>query len=88
MTELERINSMLTELEHDYISYDNLHGDGNHGLGIIESALKKMIPVSPNAEATGAWIPIVYKCPVCLYMRLNKGQRYCHYCGQKIDWRV
>ena len=39
MTEIERIKSMLKEIEHDYISYDNLHNDGGHGLEIIGEAL-------------------------------------------------
>ena len=41
MTDKERIDSILAELEHGYIGYDNLHGDDEQGRKVIEQALKR-----------------------------------------------
>lgn len=40
MTDQERIKSILAELEHDYIGYDNLYNDEAHGCAVIKRALE------------------------------------------------
>lgn len=52
MTYNERIESILKELKLDFISYDNIHGDNEHGCRVIESALKKQVPMKPVVRIT------------------------------------
>lgn len=52
MTYNERIESILKELKLDFISYDNIHGDNEHGCRVIESALKKQVPMKPKVRIT------------------------------------
>lgn len=84
MTDIERIESMLKEIEHDYISYGNLHDDGEQGIRIIEDALRKQIPMKPIQKKTHAWISDTFKCPVC-GKNLVTGYG-CSTCLQAIDW--
>lgn len=47
MTDAERIKSILAEIEHGYIGYDNLHGDNEHGLKVIREGL--LLLISPES---------------------------------------
>lgn len=54
----------------------------------IASALKKQIPgkvhISPKDITT--W-NTKFHCPVCLEDIIG-GQKYCHHCGQLLDWGI
>lgn len=84
MTNEEKIKSMLKEMEQDYISYGNLHDDGEQGIRIIEDALRKQVPMKPIQKKTLAWISDTFKCPVC-GKNLTNGYG-CAVCLQAIDW--
>lgn len=83
MTYEDRIKSILTEIDYDYIGYDNLHGDNNQGLQIIEDALKKQIPEKPIVREDG-WI--FWDCPSCgTPLEFGNGCAN-NNCRQAIDW--
>lgn len=75
---------MLKELEKDYISYGNMHDDGEQGIRIIEDALRKQVPMKPVQKKTLAWISDTFKCPVCS-KELVPGEG-CPRCLQAIAW--
>lgn len=82
MTDNERLESILKELKLDFISYDNLHGDNEHGCRVIESALKKQVPTKPK-EQNG-----YHFCNSCGFVSEFMGLRFsfCPRCGQNLDW--
>lgn len=47
--------------------------------------------LKPIVEDISQWVPcteILYKCPKCdtSFRILGSNERFCHMCGQKIDW--
>lgn len=100
MTDNERALSMLQELEHDYISYDNLHGDSDQGCRVIQKALKNHIMTARPAflmkpvyqltyAKTEKVFEIEFKCPSCNYNEyslLEDKANFCRMCGTGIDW--
>lgn len=97
MTDQERIQSILSELEYGYIGYGNMHEDDDQGLKVIEKALNKTVPMKPIGKSEGydEFFEIFYlECPMC-------GNRvaisdvddfdedlideFCSRCGQKIS---
>lgn len=52
------------------------------------SACEKQIPKKPETKMLGT--DIEWKCPACgeshILMDSRKGFKYCHHCGQKLDW--
>lgn len=92
MTDEERIKSILKELEYDYISYNNLLGDDDHGCRLIEEALKKQVPMKPVLKLHTNRVPDQQKewyCPNCdEWITWDWRWKCCAYCGQKIDWNM
>ena len=96
MTDIERIESIILELEYNYISYDNLHGDDEQGCKIIKAALEKQIPESPadvNYDSAGIGSSTItfiasYECPNCHeIIEYDKDFKdVCPHCGQLLDW--
>ena len=55
------------------------------GLAMAEEALEKQIPKKPIKHMANPFGFPYYECPVCGYFDVS-GQKYCHECGQKLDW--
>ena len=53
----------------------------------IVSALKKQIPVKPEAMPLVADMECWYRCPDC-HMAITKYSSYCEVCGQLLDWEL
>lgn len=92
MTKEERIKSILSELEYGYIGYDNIHGDNEHGGGVIKEALEKQIPkkrlvveITEGLDKGLHW----YYCPVCYGKGKTNNKynvkNYCDDCGQRLE---
>lgn len=87
----ERIKSILRGLEHDYISYGNLHDDNEHGCRTLKYVLGKAVPMKPVKVKYEKGEGYSYRCPrKCKkhggYVCVSRWQNYCCNCGQRIDW--
>lgn len=83
MTDEERAISILSELEHNYIGYDNLHGDNEQGCRIIEESLN--LRVAKPIKRYPSHPEIIFMCPTCgsTFVRRNGIlMRFCNNCGQ------
>lgn len=93
MTDQERTQSILAELEYGYIGYGNMHEDDDHGCKVIGSALKKSVPMKPEKCTIRAYNRVfgrcveekTFTCSVCGHF-VRSGWNYCKNCGSAIDW--
>ena len=74
-----------------------MYGKGKCEYDMALSALEKQIPKKPiranrAIEIDGQFVMIdeneYWKCPICTHydVPLRENQKYCHYCGQVLDW--
>lgn len=90
MTDEARIKSIVAELEHNYISHSNLHGDDEQGCRLIRMALERMIPKKPYEWYEKCGYPHYeddwgYECPLCGNRDIDFPEHHC-ICGQALDW--
>ena len=86
MTETDRIKNALVNViviakHSDY--YENVRDEED--IDLIEEIVKKEIPKKPVDKQTCAGYLKPY-CPNCDLELCYVGAKYCHHCGQRLDW--
>lgn len=86
MTETDRIKNALVNMKVLTVNscYYNKDRD-ERDIDLIEKIVKKAIPMKPIDKQTCAGYLKPY-CPNCDLELCYVGAKYCHHCGQRIDW--
>ena len=59
----------------------------NECIKLCKATLEKQIPKKVNSKKVDDTFGITGgKCPVCGYARLYDNHKFCHKCGQALDW--
>lgn len=81
MTNIEAISIL-----NGYNLRSNAGVKGLSALDIGIEAIKKQIPKKPILETIFPSGVKWWRCPICRHNNIERNNRFCHNCGQALDW--